>query len=214
MSASPETGSEGREMVETWLARVATETLDGVATRAQCDDLIAAIDAALAARPRDAATPAEGEKRLCLVCAYEKPWGLFDPATGIAVCMACKEAPRRFQSLLTAAQKLAAWKPDGASTGDVRAQWAADMMAFLDLVNGLSMDLASDSAQRGSTAMPHIGSPEGSARRAAEAVVQKWAYAESATHGEPVRYTLMAHGRLIDAIAAALEEAARSQGGA
>lgn len=38
--------------------------------------------------------PPVGEVRLCLVCAYEKPWGVFDTKSGAAVCVDCRDKAR------------------------------------------------------------------------------------------------------------------------
>ena len=38
--------------------------------------------------------PPVGESRMCLVCAYEKPWGVFDAKTGAAVCIDCRDKAR------------------------------------------------------------------------------------------------------------------------
>ena len=38
--------------------------------------------------------PAVGEGRMCLVCAYEKRWGVFDTKTGEAVCLDCMNKAR------------------------------------------------------------------------------------------------------------------------
>lgn len=38
--------------------------------------------------------PAVGANLDCLVCAYVKPWGIFDSATGVAVCVDCRDAAR------------------------------------------------------------------------------------------------------------------------
>ena len=40
----------------------------------------------------DAEMPAVGEDRLCIVCAYHKPWGIFDHDTGATVCVECRDA--------------------------------------------------------------------------------------------------------------------------
>lgn len=36
--------------------------------------------------------PEVGELRLCLVCAYEKPWGIFHEPSGVSVCVECRDA--------------------------------------------------------------------------------------------------------------------------
>lgn len=38
--------------------------------------------------------PLAGEVRLCILCAYEKPWGVFDSKTGAAVCVECRDKVR------------------------------------------------------------------------------------------------------------------------
>jgi hypothetical protein len=43
--------------------------------------------------------PELGESRLCLVCAYEKPWGIFSEKTGETVCVECRDAARRAAQL-------------------------------------------------------------------------------------------------------------------
>lgn len=40
-------------------------------------------------------TPPVGATLLCLVCAYYKPWGIFNSRTGIAVCTDCRDAAQR-----------------------------------------------------------------------------------------------------------------------
>jgi hypothetical protein len=41
------------------------------------------------------ALPTPGAPLRCLICAYEKPWGVFDSKTGAAVCMDCRDKARR-----------------------------------------------------------------------------------------------------------------------
>ena len=36
-------------------------------------------------------TPAIGEVRKCLACAYHKPWGTFDTRTGATLCKECRD---------------------------------------------------------------------------------------------------------------------------
>jgi hypothetical protein len=38
--------------------------------------------------------PESGELRLCILCAYDKPWGVWDARTGAAVCKDCRDAAR------------------------------------------------------------------------------------------------------------------------
>lgn len=38
--------------------------------------------------------PEVGELRLCLVCAYEKPWGIWCSKTGTVVCAECRDKAR------------------------------------------------------------------------------------------------------------------------
>ena len=47
----------------------------------------------LARRPTSTTkdTPPIDAEILCLVCAYIKPWGIFDNSTGAAVCKDCRE---------------------------------------------------------------------------------------------------------------------------
>ena len=33
--------------------------------------------------------------RLCIICAYEKPYGVFDSVTGACVCVECRDKARR-----------------------------------------------------------------------------------------------------------------------
>lgn len=40
------------------------------------------------------ANPPVGAEKLCLVCAYYKPWGVFDSKTGAAVCVECRDKAR------------------------------------------------------------------------------------------------------------------------
>lgn len=40
-------------------------------------------------KPHDLPNP--GDPKLCLICAYEKPWGVFDPKTGASVCKECRD---------------------------------------------------------------------------------------------------------------------------
>lgn len=42
----------------------------------------------------DIPAPAVGVELLCLVCAYWKPWGIFDSRTGVSVCAECRDASR------------------------------------------------------------------------------------------------------------------------
>lgn len=42
--------------------------------------------------------PTPGELRKCLICALEKPWGVFDSATGASVCCDCRDKARRDDS--------------------------------------------------------------------------------------------------------------------
>lgn len=41
-----------------------------------------------------ASTPEVGAELLCLICAFRKPWGVFDSTTGAAVCVECRDAAR------------------------------------------------------------------------------------------------------------------------
>jgi hypothetical protein len=47
------------------------------------------------ARVPNLAPPEAGEIRKCLVCAHEKPWGVFSNTTGAAVCVDCRDARLR-----------------------------------------------------------------------------------------------------------------------
>lgn len=38
--------------------------------------------------------PDPGTPLMCLICAYEKPWGVFAAATGAAVCIDCRDKAR------------------------------------------------------------------------------------------------------------------------
>jgi hypothetical protein len=38
--------------------------------------------------------PEPGELLLCIICAVEKPWGIFDSKTGAAVCIECRDKAR------------------------------------------------------------------------------------------------------------------------
>ena len=42
--------------------------------------------------------PNPGTVVLCILCAYEKPWGVWDDKTGAAVCKECREAARNFDA--------------------------------------------------------------------------------------------------------------------
>ena len=56
--------------------------------------------------------PEIGALKKCLVCAVDKPWGIFDQATGAAVCVDCRDARTRLaaaQVALVAADEMAAW---------------------------------------------------------------------------------------------------------
>jgi hypothetical protein len=44
--------------------------------------------------------PAVGARLLCLVCAYHKPWGIWDGATGVSVCLDCRDAGQHKSSTL------------------------------------------------------------------------------------------------------------------
>jgi hypothetical protein len=39
--------------------------------------------------------PTAGAQMLCLVCAAYKPWGIFDTATGVTVCVECRDKARK-----------------------------------------------------------------------------------------------------------------------
>lgn len=39
--------------------------------------------------------PEIGEDRLCLLCGYRRPWGLFDQVTGVCVCIECRDKAKR-----------------------------------------------------------------------------------------------------------------------
>jgi hypothetical protein len=43
-------------------------------------------------------SPAIGTPLLCLVCAYVKPWGIFDVSTGVAVCIECRDKAQAARS--------------------------------------------------------------------------------------------------------------------
>ena len=55
----------------------------------------------------DPRLPAVGTPLLCLLCAYEKPWGVFDPATGASVCADCRDAARSVIASLALADVIA-----------------------------------------------------------------------------------------------------------
>ena len=38
--------------------------------------------------------PNSGTPLLCMICAHEKPWGIFDSKTGAAVCIECRDKAR------------------------------------------------------------------------------------------------------------------------
>jgi hypothetical protein len=40
------------------------------------------------------ANPPVGVEKLCLVCAFVKPWGVFDSKTGAVVCVECRDKAR------------------------------------------------------------------------------------------------------------------------
>lgn len=58
-------------------------------------------------RAQEAEKPAPpvGATALCLVCAYEKPWGIWHPS-GVAVCVECRDARRRAQEAEERAKEL------------------------------------------------------------------------------------------------------------
>lgn len=45
-------------------------------------------------QPQRPEPPEPGASLFCLVCAYEKPWGVFDGKTGAAVCIECRDKSR------------------------------------------------------------------------------------------------------------------------
>lgn len=38
--------------------------------------------------------PEAGDLRFCMICSLEKPWGVYDGATGAAVCIDCRDKAR------------------------------------------------------------------------------------------------------------------------
>lgn len=59
-------------------------------------------------RPLYWASPEIGALRICLVCAYEKPWAIFSTRTGEAVCRDCANARATLQAERTHRERLEA----------------------------------------------------------------------------------------------------------
>lgn len=57
-------------------------------------DALASLTAAKAAFPRPLEPPPTGTLLLCMICAEERPWGVFDGKTGAAVCIGCRDKAR------------------------------------------------------------------------------------------------------------------------
>lgn len=55
--------------------------------------------------------PLPGESRLCILCACDKPWGVFDSRTGAALCTDCRDKARAADGLREALD--AAWTDIG-----------------------------------------------------------------------------------------------------
>lgn len=49
--------------------------------------------------PMNIPSPGVGAPLLCLVCAYYKPWGIFDSRTGVSVCEECRDAVAHVKAL-------------------------------------------------------------------------------------------------------------------
>lgn len=45
-------------------------------------------------KPKEYPLPESGALLLCLICAHEKAWGIFDTKTGAAVCIDCRDKAR------------------------------------------------------------------------------------------------------------------------
>lgn len=43
---------------------------------------------------KELSPPPVGALMLCMICALEKPWGVFDSKTGASVCIECRDKAR------------------------------------------------------------------------------------------------------------------------
>lgn len=59
-------------------------------------------EAKLAQQP---VAPEPGESRLCMVCATQSPWGVWDASTGATVCASCRDKSRNSQMTVAIAMK-------------------------------------------------------------------------------------------------------------
>lgn len=61
---------------------------------------LAALLSIKATFPKPIEAPAAGTPRMCIICACEKPWGVFDSKTGAAACIDCRDKSRSADGLL------------------------------------------------------------------------------------------------------------------